>query len=47
LSVKAGLEILGIQGSRISITSFGSEKPIALGHDEASWQQNRRADFVY
>ena len=47
LSVKAGLELLGIRGSRISITSFGSEKPIALGHDEASWQQNRRADFVY
>lgn len=47
LAVKAGLEILGIQGSRISITSFGSEKPIALGHDESSWQQNRRADFVY
>ena len=47
LAVKAGLEILGIQGSRITITSFGSEKPIALGHDESSWQQNRRADFVY
>lgn len=47
LAVKSGLEILGIQGSRISITSFGSEKPMALGHDEASWQQNRRADFVY
>ena len=47
LAVKAGLEILGIRGSRISITSFGSEKPIALGHDESSWQQNRRADFVY
>jgi len=47
LAVKAGLEILGIQGSRISITSFGSEKPTALGHDESSWQQNRRADFVY
>lgn len=47
LAVKAGLEILGIQGSRISITSFGSEKPIALGHDESSWQQNRRADLVY
>ena len=47
LAVKAGLEILGIQGSRISITSFGSEKPRAPGHDESSWQQNRRADFVY
>jgi peptidoglycan-associated lipoprotein len=47
LSVKAALEMSGIQGSRITITSFGSEKPLALGHDESSWQQNRRADFVY
>ena len=47
LAVKAGLEILGIQGSRISITSFGSEKPKALGHDESSWRENRRADFQY
>ena len=47
LAVKAGLEILGIQSGRITITSFGSEKPLALGHDETSWQQNRRADFVY
>ena len=47
LAVKAGLEILGIQSGRITITSFGSEKPLALGYDETSWQQNRRADFVY
>ncbi len=47
LAVKAALELLGIASDRISITSFGSEKPVALGHDESSWQQNRRADFVY
>ena len=47
LAVKAALEIEGISPGRITITSFGSEKPLALGHDEASWQQNRRADFVY
>ncbi len=47
LAVKAALEILGIEGGRITITSFGSEKPVAMGHDESSWQQNRRADFAY
>jgi peptidoglycan-associated lipoprotein len=47
LAVKAALELLGIASDRISITSFGSEKPVALGHDESSWKQNRRADFVY
>jgi len=47
LAVKAALELLGIASDRISITSFGSEKPVALGHDESSWQQNRRADFEY
>ena len=47
LAVKAALELSGVQGGRITITSFGSEKPLALGHDESSWQQNRRADFVY
>ncbi|MBT4386025.1 MAG: peptidoglycan-associated lipoprotein Pal [Betaproteobacteria bacterium] len=47
LAVKAALEILGVAGGRITITSFGSEKPGAMGHDESSWQQNRRADFAY
>ena len=47
LAVKAALEILGVAGGRITITSFGSEKPVAMGHDESSWQQNRRADFAY
>ena len=47
LAVKAALEIIGVAGGRITITSFGSEKPVAMGHDESSWQQNRRADFAY
>ena len=47
LAVKAALEILGVAGGRITITSFGSEKPVGMGHDESSWQQNRRADFAY
>jgi len=27
--------------------SLGKEKPLASGHDEASWAQNRRADILY
>jgi peptidoglycan-associated lipoprotein len=36
----------GIQASRIQIVSYGKERPFATGHDEASWQQNRRAHFT-
>ncbi|MDA0238315.1 MAG: OmpA family protein [Proteobacteria bacterium] len=46
LAVKAALELLGVQGRRITITSFGSEKPVELGHDESNWQQNRSAVFL-
>jgi peptidoglycan-associated lipoprotein len=41
------LETLGVPDSQLEAVSFGKEKPIALGHDEASWAQNRRADLVY
>jgi peptidoglycan-associated lipoprotein len=41
------LESLGVPESQIEAVSLGKEKPQALGHDEASWAQNRRADLVY
>lgn len=47
LAVKQALELLGVDGSRIEAVSFGSEKPVAFGHDEESWRLNRRADIVY
>jgi peptidoglycan-associated lipoprotein len=37
---------LGIEASRITTVSYGKERPIAFGHDESSWQQNRRGEFV-
>jgi peptidoglycan-associated lipoprotein len=37
---------LGVEGNRISTVSYGKERPVAFGHDETSWQQNRRAEFV-
>jgi len=36
----------GIDASRIRVISYGKERPFDTGHDESSWQQNRRAHFV-
>jgi peptidoglycan-associated lipoprotein len=36
----------GIAPARITTISYGKERPIALGSDEASWAQNRRAVTV-
>jgi peptidoglycan-associated lipoprotein len=41
------LETLGVPDSQLEAVSLGKEKPVALGHDEASWAQNRRADLDY
>jgi peptidoglycan-associated lipoprotein len=37
---------LGIAASRISVISYGKERPVALGSNEAAWAQNRRAVSV-
>jgi peptidoglycan-associated lipoprotein len=37
---------LGIAPNRMQMISYGKERPIATGHDEASWAKNRRAHFV-
>ena len=44
-SVARMLVLLGAKPDQIEAVSFGKEKPRALGHDEASWAENRRADF--
>ena len=46
LSAKKYLVNLGISESRLSTISFGEERLLMHGHDELSWAQNRRADFV-
>lgn len=46
-AVRQMMELLGASGSQIETISFGEEKPKAPGHDEASWQENRRADIRY
>jgi peptidoglycan-associated lipoprotein len=37
---------LGIPSGSVTMISFGKERPIATGHDEASWAKNRRAHFA-
>jgi peptidoglycan-associated lipoprotein len=46
-AVKRMMTLLGAQDSQIETVSFGKEKPKNAGHDEASWAENRRDDFVY
>lgn len=45
-AAKNYLVSLGIDASRITTVSYGKERPVALGSDEASWAKNRRAVTV-
>lgn len=35
----------GVSASRFTTRSWGEDKPLELGSNEAAWKQNRRADF--
>ncbi len=37
---------MGIDPERMQMISYGEERPVVTGHDEASWAKNRRAHFV-
>jgi peptidoglycan-associated lipoprotein len=41
-AAKEYLVSLGVGAGRIETISFGKERPVALGNNEASWSQNRR-----
>jgi peptidoglycan-associated lipoprotein len=45
-SAKTYLVGLGVAAERIQTVSYGKERPVALGSDEASWARNRRAVTV-
>lgn len=36
----------GLQTQKLTAISYGKERPVATGHDEASYAKNRRAHFV-
>ena len=46
LAVRAAMISAGVDGARVQTRSYGEERPVAFGHDEASWQLNRRAEFT-
>ena len=45
-AAKNFLVSLGVDPNRISVVSYGKERPVALGSDESSWARNRRAASV-
>ena len=45
-SVLQALTSRGVSERQISVSSFGEERPVAAGHDEAAWAQNRRVEIV-
>ena len=45
-AVKNYLVTLGVSAGRLSTISYGKERPVALGHNEAAWAQNRRSVSV-
>jgi len=42
-AAKNFLSAVGVSTARISVVSYGKERPEVLGSDEQSWAQNRRA----
>jgi peptidoglycan-associated lipoprotein len=44
-TVKRYLTNQGVSEHRIETVSFGEERPVAQGHDESAWAQNRRDEF--
>ena len=46
-SVKLFMQDLEVPDSRIRTISFGEERPLAPGNDEAAWAKNRRAHFEF
>lgn len=46
-SVSRYLVVQGVSVDAIEVVSFGEERPVNEGHDEASWSENRRVEIRY
>ncbi len=44
-SVAKAMTLLGANEAQIEAVSFGKERPVDAGHDEAAWAKNRRAEL--
>ncbi|MFN8791728.1 MAG: peptidoglycan-associated lipoprotein Pal [Bdellovibrionales bacterium] len=45
-AVVSYMKSLGIPANRMSVISYGEEKPIMSGENENAWAKNRRGNFV-
>ena len=45
-AVQKYMTTLGISKDKLSVTSYGEEKPAVAGENEEAWSKNRRVDFV-
>ena len=45
-SAKKYLADMGVSSNRISLISYGKEKPVCTDSTESCWQKNRKDDFV-
>lgn len=46
LALREALAKQGIDPMRVRTLTFGEDRPVTMGHDEAAWRQNRRGEFV-
>jgi len=46
-SVQNLMQATGVGSNAVSAVSYGEERPVALGSDDASWEQNRRVQILY
>ncbi len=45
-SVRSYLASLGVSNERMSVISYGKEKPLDNGDNDKAWAKNRRANFL-
>jgi peptidoglycan-associated lipoprotein len=46
LAAREYLANLGVDPHRLKTVTYGASRPIAQGHDESAYKENRRDDFV-
>jgi peptidoglycan-associated lipoprotein len=46
-AVLQSFKLLGAADAQLEAISYGEERPMDAGHDEAAWAKNRRADVRY
>lgn len=44
--IKKFLVKSGIKSTKISVVSYGENKPVDAGHDENAWSKNRRSEII-